>query len=84
MARRITEIMVYQQHARLVATYARRWPNQNPPILFLGNSTHRIHNTLLVGKTNVWPDGMAGTTKADAYNALRIMVAALTMEEWSA
>lgn len=41
--------------------------------LRLGNKQHGIHNRLMQNRTNLWPDGMGGTTKRDAYLALCIM-----------
>jgi len=47
--------------------------------LHLGNSEVHVPNRLIVNGTNVWPDYMAGTTKREAWNALRIMAATMTL-----
>lgn len=56
--------------------------------LHAGNSTHRITNKLILSlptgtggtySTQVWSDGMAGHTKREAYNALRLMTATLSL-----
>lgn len=39
----------------------------------------KYNNTLLVGKTNVWPNGEGGRTKKECYNALRHMISALAL-----
>lgn len=51
---------------------------------YLGNARYRQTNHLMLGGTNLWPDAMGGYTKRDAYNALRLMVTALSVEDWSA
>lgn len=45
--------------------------------LHLGNSTHKLHNYLLIGRVNVWQDGLGGYTKRDAYRAMKLMTTAL-------
>lgn len=76
MTRPVTNIMIQQQFVR-VARMMNDDLRLGVPTLHLGNSTHNIHNRLILGRTNLWPDGMAGTTKREAYNALRIMAATL-------
>lgn len=48
--------------------------------LHQGSHEHGITNKLLHDRTNLWPDGMGGTTRRDAWNALRVMRATLAME----
>jgi hypothetical protein len=43
------------------------------------NGPAKYNNYLLVGKTNVWPNGEGGRTKKECYNALRHMIAALSL-----
>lgn len=45
--------------------------------LHRGNGSYRIHNVLIIGGFNVWAEGRAGTTAREAYNALRVMTAAI-------
>lgn len=39
----------------------------------------KTNNYLLVGKTNLWPMGVGGRSKKDAYNALQHMISALAL-----
>jgi hypothetical protein len=71
----ITQTMVYQAHLDVCRKLHEL--GQPIPTLHLGNSSHKIHNILISERRNMWPDGMAGTTKREAYNALRIMSATL-------
>jgi hypothetical protein len=43
------------------------------------NGAVKTNNYLLIGKTNVWPMGVGGRTKTDAWNAMQIMIATLSL-----
>lgn len=47
------------------------------PTLHYGATSYKISNKLIIDNHNVWPDHMAGCSKRDAYNALRVMKATL-------
>lgn len=85
MARQnVTQTMVDQQMTRLVKLVCPDGQTP-PPVLYQGNSSYRIPNRLLMpttrGGVNVWPDGMAGFTKRDCYNALRLTIAGLCLPD---
>lgn len=44
-----------------------------------GKSSMKIPNRLMVNGTNIWPDAMAGYTRREAWNALRIMAATMSL-----
>lgn len=47
--------------------------------LHLGNLEYRESNKLIVDHMQIWPAIMAGYTKKDAWNALRLMAATLAL-----
>lgn len=49
------------------------------PALYLGDKVNGVTNKLIIDKRQVWPDGMAGYTTREAYNALRVMISAFGM-----
>lgn len=76
MSQRITKVQLDQQVVR-VANMLKASGVKGPFVLYPGNSSYKIPNRLMIGVTNVWPDGMAGFTTREAYNALRLMAATL-------
>lgn len=73
---RITEVMVHHQ-LRNVQRLMLENGVTGTLIFYGGNTSNRVTNKLLLGKQNLWPDGMAGFSRKDAYNALRLMAATL-------
>lgn len=49
------------------------------PTLHVGDHLNKISNKLIVDTMQLWYDGMAGITKRDCYNALRIMKSTLSL-----
>ena len=78
MARtRITENDVHIQMNRVSRMMSAAAGHEVRMTLYLGNSSHKETNKLLVDGQNVWLDGMAGTSTREAWNALRLMAATL-------
>jgi hypothetical protein len=73
---RITEHDVHIQMRR-VSRMLNDDLNMGVPTLHLGSNEYKISNKLVLDNRNVWPEGAAGFTKRDAYNALRIMASTL-------
>lgn len=78
MAQRITDLMVTQKQCELGQILA-EVAGVTGLTLYNGNKAVGVTNKLVINKTNVWADGMGGHSKRDAYNALRMMIAALAV-----
>lgn len=77
MTQRITDEII-TTHVNRVTALLREQGVTAPITFHKGNSSYKITNKLVVGAQNMWPDAMAGYTRRDAYNALRIMTATLS------
>lgn len=76
MSTRITSEDVWQKFGQLAHLMATEF-GMEQPVLYLGSVEHKITNKLIFNKSNLWPDGMAGTSKRDAYRALQVMIAGM-------
>lgn len=85
MSARITDANVNGALRSLTSALSRSMPGHEVTVtLHLGNREYRITNKLVVTVdsvhiTQVWPEATAGYSKREAYNALRLMTAALNL-----
>lgn len=83
MARTITNKMVDGLVGVVKALLQAEHGHDVEMTLHRGNSTYQVPNRLVVKingfSTQVWPDGMAGQTKREAYNALRLVISTLNL-----
>lgn len=76
MAQRITDLDLIAAERNLRKAL-RDAGIDKPVTLYVGSSSYKITNKLLVGKMNLWGEGQAGYSKRECYNALRLMTKGL-------
>lgn len=89
MSARITDANVEAAFKSVDRALCRIHGNHIVVTLHLGDRECKITNKLIVSVSNgvstysqqVWADGMAGYTKREAYNALRLMAATLALAD---
>lgn len=79
--KRITDEALWDAFAEVARLLNEDFHMPSSPTLHVGDHLNKITNKMIVEhpglnsisiSTQVWPDGMAGITKRDCYNALRI------------
>lgn len=88
---RVTEAQINANVRHLSRVLSRSHPGVEVKVeLRVGNREYRVSNKLLVtftysgGRSSTyqpWTDGMAGFTKREAWNALRLMIATLGLTD---